>query len=112
MKHFGDEIAAFLKNASTKIEELQVQATLGKAELADKLEEIKKDTKDKINHFKWDVNSAVEEGKDVYTTLKTKMEHLQLQLALGKAETADELSEQKKKLSNAIRDVKNLIAKD
>lgn len=112
MKHFGDDVAAFLKNAATKLEELQVQSALGKAELAEKLEDIKKETKDKINHVKWDVNSVVEDGKETYQHLKTKMEHLQLQLALGKAETVEELTEQKKKINAAIHDVKHLLSKD
>jgi hypothetical protein len=112
MGHFGDNVSTFLKNAATQLEELQVQTALGKAELADKLEEIKKETKDKINHIKWDVNAAVEDGKDTYQHIKTKVEHLKLQLALGKAETAEELQEQKKKISAAIHDVKHLISKD
>lgn len=112
MKHLGDDITAFLKNAATKLEELQVQSALGKAELSDKLEEIKKETKDKVNHLKWDVNSVIEDGKEAYNHLKTKMEHLQVQLALGKAETADELHEQKKKITTAIHDIKHLISKD
>lgn len=112
MSHFGDNVASFLKNAATQLEELQVQTALGKAELADKLEEIKKETKDKINHIKWDVNSAVEDGKEAYQSIKAKVEHLQVQLALGKAETAEELHEQKKKISAAIHDVKHLISKD
>jgi hypothetical protein len=112
MSHFGDNVASFLRNAATQLEELQVQTALGKAELADKLEEIKKETKDKINHIKWDVNSVVEDGKDAYESIKSKVEHLQVQLALGKAETADEIHEQKKKISAAIHDVKHLISKD
>ncbi len=112
MSHFGDNVTSFLKNAATQLEELQLQTALGKAELADKLEEIKKEAKDKINHIKWDVNSAVEEGKETYEKIKSKVEHLQVQLALGKAETADELHEQKKKISASIHDVKHLISKD
>ena len=52
---------------------------------------------------KWDVNSVIDDAKDAYTSLKTKMEHLQVQLALGKAETADELHEQKKKIYNLYK---------
>ena len=58
------------------------------------------------------MNSAVEDGKDAYQNIKAKFEHLQVQLALGKAETAEELHEQKKKISAAIHDVKHLISKD
>ena len=111
MKHFGDDVSAFFRKAATKIEELQVQASLGKAELADKLEEIKKEIKDNINHIKWDISADLMDKKEEFNHLKVKTEHLQVQAALAKAETAEELAEQKKNLSAAIRDVKNLIAK-
>ena len=112
MNHLGDNVITFLKDATQKLENLQLQTSLGKAELADKLEEIKDQTKDKINHLKWDANSIVEDGKDTFNHFKAKMEHLNLQLALAKAETSEEFSEQKKKISEAIRDVKYLLSKD
>lgn len=112
MNHLGDNVITFLKDATQKLENLQLQTSLGKAELADKLEEIKDQTKDKINHLKWDANSVIEDGKDTFNHFKSKMEHLNLQLALAKAETSEEFSEQKKKISEAIRDVKHLLSKD
>lgn len=112
MNHLGDNVISFLKNAAHQLENLQVQTSLGKAELSDKLEEIKLETKAKINHLKWDANSMLEHGKENLNHLKAKVEHLNLQLALAKAETSDEFSEQKKKISEAIRDVKHLISKD
>lgn len=112
MSHIGDNVVSFLKNATTKLEELQVQATLGKAELSDKLEDIKKETMHKVNQFKADINAKIDDKKESYKHVKAKLEHLQLQLALGRAETAEELHEQKKKLSAAIKDIKDLLAKD
>ena len=112
MAHFGDKVVSFFKGATTKLEELQLQTALGKAELSDKLEEIKKDTKQNLNHYKAEVHSFVEDKKESLDHLKAKWEHLELQLALGKAETEDELKEQKKKLSSAIHDIKALLAKD
>jgi formiminotetrahydrofolate cyclodeaminase len=112
MNHFGDDVIAFFKKAASKLEELQLQTALGKAELSDKLEEIKKETKDKINHIKWDVSSEIQKDKEIFNHFKAKLEHLELQLALGKAETEEHLTEQKKNISAAISDVKNLLAKD
>lgn len=111
MSHFGDNLVSFLRNAAVKIEELQVQASLGKAELSDKLEEFKKDSRSKIHTMKLDLNSAVEDGKDSFQDLKVKMEHLEVQLALGKAETMDEIEKQKKNLKSAINDFKKNFAK-
>ena len=112
MAHFGDKVVSFFKGATAKLEELQLQTALGKAELSDKLEEIKKDTKQNLNHYKAEVHSFVEDKKESLDHLKAKWEHLELQLALGKAETEDEFKEQKKKLSLAIHDIKALLAKD
>lgn len=111
MNHFGDNIVSFLKNAAVKIEELQVKSALGKSELSDKLEEIKKETRNKIHNIKLDLNSAVEDGKENYQHLKSKMEHLEVQLALGKAEAMDEIDRQKKNLSKAIHEVKEIFTK-
>jgi len=112
MNHIGDNVVSFLKNATTKLEELQVQSALGKAEFSDKLEEIKKDAKSKFQKVKSEINSIIEEDKDAYKHLKAKIEHLELQLALGKAETKEELLKQKKNLKEAIRNVKEMLAKD
>lgn len=112
MGHIGDNIVSFFKNATTKLEELQVQTALGKAELSDRLEEIKKEARKKVQDFKAEMNSEFIEDKEIYTHLKTKLEHLDLQLALGKAEAKEELHEQKQKIKEAIREVKELLKKD
>ena len=112
MDHFGDRVITFLKNAATNLEELQVQSALGKAELSDKFEDIKKTARKNVQHLKSEINSFVDDGKETYNHLKAKLEHLELQLALGKADTMDEIREQKKNLSHAIQDVKRVLAKD
>lgn len=112
MPHFGDKTISFFKNITAKIEELQVQGALGKAELNDALEDFKKETKDKYYHIKSEINAHIEKGGDAVNSLKAKLEHLELQFALGKAETKEAMAEQKKKISEAIAEVKKLIDKD
>lgn len=112
MSHFGDKTVSFFKNVATKIEELQVQGALGKAELEDVLEDFKKDARSKYNQVKSDINSQLEKGGDQMNSLKAKLQHLELQLALGKAETKEAWVEQKKHIKEAIADVKKLIEKD
>lgn len=112
MEHFGDNVVSFFKKAATKIEELQLQSALGKAELSDKFEEIKKETREKYQHIKADINSTIQKDTEKWNHLKAKFEHLELQLALGKAETKEMLEEQRKNLSHAFRDVKHMIQKD
>lgn len=112
MKNINEQFNLFLKGAITKLEELKVQTALGKAELSDKLEELKREATLKISQAKVDLNVAIKSGQENYEHLKAKLEHLELQLALGKAETAEELSKQKKNIKAAIHDVKVLISKD
>lgn len=109
MSNFGDKIVSFFNAATVKLEELQVQGALGKAELADKLEEIKSEAKEKIQDLRNELNLLKTDQHEHYDMLKGKVEHLSLQAALAKAETAEELEEQKKNLSAALHDVKNII---
>jgi D-ribose pyranose/furanose isomerase RbsD len=111
MAHFGDNIISFLKTASIKLEELQVQSALGKAELEDKFEDIKKETREQYQHIKSEVNSTLQNSEE-WNSIKAKFEHLEVQLALGKAETKDILIEQKKNLSKAFQEVKDFIKND
>lgn len=109
---FGDKVASFLRNAATKIEELQLQASLGKAELSDKMEDLKKDAKAQVHELKSEMNSFVADNKENIDKVKGKLEHLELQLALAKADTMDELKEQKKKIEKAMRELKDFLKKD
>jgi len=111
MKHFNDGLIAFLKNATTKLEELQLQTSLGKAEVTDKVDELKKEGQERLNEFKLGFK-AIAKKSDEYTDLiKAKMEYLELQFALGKADTTDELNAQKKKIQEALRELKELAEK-
>ena len=112
MSHVGDKVVEFFKNVATKIESLQLQTALGKADLSDKLEEIKKDTQKKINQVKADINSSAKVKKESLNHVKAKLEHLELQIALGKADTMEGVKEQKKNLIATIKDIKGLLEKD
>lgn len=112
MNRLSENVLSFLKQSVSNIEELQVQSALGKAELSDKLEEIKRDAKVKLANLKAEVNSVLREDKEEFNNLRSKIEHLELQLALGEAETMDNLKEQKKNLKEAVSDIKNIIAQN
>lgn len=111
MTHFGDNIVSFLKQSAVKLEELQVQSALGKAELEDKFEEIKKETREQYHQLKNEINHKLQNNEEL-NNLKAKFENLEVQLALGKAETKDLLEEQKKNLSKAFKEVKDFITND
>lgn len=112
MKHVGDNVVAFFKHAATKLEELQLQGALGRAELTEKLEQLKKEARQGIHEMKAEVNTVVDNSKEKLQHLKGQLEHLEVQLALGKAETMEEFDKQKKKIAAAFQEVKRIMSKD
>jgi len=52
------------------------------------LKEIKKETKNKNNHLKYDISTDLRDELEEFKHLKAKMKHLQVQAALVKAKTA------------------------
>ncbi|HQQ95469.1 MAG TPA: hypothetical protein PLQ93_13025 [Bacteroidia bacterium] len=111
MIHAGDKLADLLKRSAVKIEEFQVQAALGKAEFAEKVELVKKDVLKQVQQLKADAHTFADRSKEKAEQLKARLEHLELQLALGKAESKEEWDKQKKKIAAAIQDLKTLISK-
>jgi len=109
MGHFGDSVVSFLRKTATKLEELQLQTALGKAELIERFEEVKKDSRSQYERIKSEVNATIQKDSEKWNKLKAKLQHLELQLALGKAETKEMLDEQKKNLKEAIADIKKVI---
>lgn len=101
----SDSFINGLKEATTELEDLQVQMALGKAELEDKYHEVKHKAKTMIEKAK---NEFYLERSEA-TGIKAKLEHLRVQFALAKAETRDAIREQKKNILHAIHDVENLI---
>jgi hypothetical protein len=105
-KKIGDKLISGLKKSATELEDFQVQLALGKAEAKDKYEELKKKFNSSIQRLKGKLGTA--ERKSV-RNLVNDMEELQVQLALGKAETRDLFNEQKKKVFRAFNKLdKNL----
>ncbi len=94
-----------IKEITSEIEDLQVQATLGKAEAHDKLDEAKQKAKKLIDK----AHNEYYTEKSEFSDLRAKLEHLQVQFALGKAETKEVIEEQKKNIMSAIHEVENLI---
>ncbi len=99
-------LADFLRRSADKLEELNLQSALGKAELKQKLEEVKKDTLKQIARLKSEAHSVAGKSKDKLEELQSKLQHLEVQLALGKAETLEEIEKQKKVLAEGLHKLK------
>lgn len=107
-----NKLADFLRKSADKLEEFQLQVTLGKADLSQRLEEVKKDTLSHINKIKADANALAGKSKEKVEELQAKLQHLEVQLALGKAETKEELEKQKKNLADAMHKLKQSLGLD
>lgn len=103
--HYMDQVVEGLRKAAVELEELQVQATLGKAEANDKFEEVKK----KFNLFVHETKATVTAGNEKVAVLQGKLEELRLQLTLGKADTLVAFQTQKKKILLALHDIEYKI---
>ena len=104
-----EKIINGLRKAAEELEHFQLQFALGKAQAKDAYEETKKNFYRYIHEAKILLENAKEITKEKATILKTILEELQVQLALGKAETKEAFEEQRKKITNALNDLEALI---
>lgn len=100
-RHLADGFIKGLRNFATLLEEVQLEAALGKAEAKDKWDEFSKDFKKFLHESKMDFKN----GTGVIGGLRTKAENLELQYELGKADLKDSVSDAKKKLNIAIQEI-------
>lgn len=107
---FGEEADTL----RTKLDELQLQLALGKAESRDAFEEQKagldtamRNARNHANELKGRLGEEV--GDDIHNfkqQMQAKMEALRLRYALGKADASDELTEVKKDVSRKVAEIK------
>lgn len=98
-----EKVYSFAIQVKSKVEDLEVQLVLGKAEAEDWLEDEKKKFNDFIRRAKSAVEKAENIRKEKKEELITKCEELQVQLALGKAETREAFETQKSKIDVAMK---------
>ncbi|MCZ4409976.1 hypothetical protein O3Q51_14235 [Cryomorphaceae bacterium 1068] len=90
----------FINRWRATADELRVQLHLGSKELSNKFEEQKKEI---LNWSKETRTSLETEASIASVEMRTKLEELEVQAALGKAETKEAIQEQRKKLTSLIR---------
>lgn len=109
---FSDTIIKGLKKAATELEEFRLQSALGKAEAKDAFEVAKKMFNKYVHETKIRIDDARNISKERYTQLKTALETLQVQLALGKAETKEAFEHQRKKIVLALNALEMVLRKN
>lgn len=107
-----DKIIDGLKKAANELEEFQLQFTLGKAETKDVYEKVKKDFNGYVHEAKLHFNTAKDLVNEKSQQLQAAFETLQVQLALGKADTKDIFDEQIKRISMALNELESTIRKN
>lgn len=104
-----DLIINGLKKAVVELEEFRVQAALGKAEAHDAFEAAKKNLRLFMHEAQQRFSASQQSVNDIATGLQAAIETLQVQLALGKADTRDLFEAQRKKITHALHALETYI---
>jgi hypothetical protein len=102
-----DFIINGLKKAAGELEELQVQIALGKAEAKDLFENVKKELHTQIQQLKLKIRLA-KTNEDVLPVVNA-LEHLQVQLALGLAESKEAFEEQRRNIEQSLHELESRL---
>jgi hypothetical protein len=94
-----------------RVEELRLQANLGEKEAREAFEVQKKNLAKWAEDMKEKVGGLAETGSEKTTQLKTNLEELRVQAALGAAEGRDKLEEQEAELRKRMRKLEEGIPK-
>lgn len=108
----GEKIIDDLKKTTLELEKLRVQVALGKAEAHDFYESSKKKFQKRISGVKAKLIIAGKNSSEQIEHLMMLLDRLQVQLALGKAETRDAFNEQRKKINSVLTDLEKFITTD
>jgi len=104
-KKMEDQFKDFANQWKSKLEEFQTQFSSGKMDAVDAFEKQKETFKKLVITLKENLEKTTDAAKENVTSLKAKLEELQVQLSLGKADGTDAFEEQKKKIELAMHEV-------
>ena len=108
-KSVKDLLTEKLRRLKTQAEEMNLQMNLGKDEAKEAFESRKGTLVSWLDQLKDKMDEMGDVSEDKVIDLKTKMEELRLQAALGKAESEDAIKEQQANLSTGITDIKSKL---
>jgi len=86
----------------------EAQLTQTKDEAVQRLEQRKQQLRDLLTQVQTDVQKSKEMADQAKTEVRAKLEHLQVQLALGKADARDSLEEQRTKILKALTEFESV----
>lgn len=91
-----------MKEWRTRLDELKVQLNLGKMDAAEAFEKQKDHMRSFIGQVKEQLDKGTEVAEEQAKNLRSKLEELNVQLHLGKAETVEAFEAQRKKIEPAL----------
>jgi hypothetical protein len=102
---FEEQFKNWIAEWKTRLEEMQVQFSLGKMDAAEAFEKQKDNLRNLVNMLKDNIEKSTEMAEETATKVLASLEELQLQLNLGKAEGKDAFEAQRKKIEAALHEV-------
>lgn len=109
---FSDQLKSTIEDLKIKAEKLRIQLNLGSMEARDEFEHQKKRMQDWIRDNDISVESLKNLSAHQAEELQIKFEELQLQLALGRAESEEMLRDQAKNIHSSIHEMQVKLAQD
>ncbi|MGH7183848.1 MAG: hypothetical protein ACREJN_17980 [Nitrospiraceae bacterium] len=86
----------------------EAQLTQSKDQAMQRLEQRKQQLQDLLTQVQTDVQKSKEMAEQAKTEVQAKLEHLQVQLALGKADARDTFEEQRTKILKALNEFESV----
>jgi hypothetical protein len=107
-KHVADGLINGLKKLVNKLEQLQINTALGKADAKDKIHEYRND----VNHFVREAKLDALNGTGTIGDIKADLQDLEVQAHLGEMEAKEFFDHQKNKVVQAITKVDDYLKKE
>jgi hypothetical protein len=104
--NYQEQLKNWMNQWQQRFEDMRVQFSLGKMDAADAFEQQKSHMREAIVNLKSSLDKATDMSEEQLANLRTKMEELQVQLSLGKAEGMDMFYDQKKKIEQLMNEMK------
>jgi gas vesicle protein len=105
---FTNDLDDLLKHWQNKLDEFRLQFSLGKMDAADEFEALKKRYRKYFNSFKQKLDELEPAAGKLRDKLKAVLDELEVQLALGKAETKEAFETQKENLRRLMDEATRL----
>ena len=108
IKEFRASLDKKLDALEHQAQALEAHLTQTKDQAMERLEQRKQQLRDLLNQVQTDVQKSKEMAAQAKTEVQAKLEHLQVQLALGKADARDTFEEQRAKILKALSEFESV----